>query len=401
MTKTKFFIINLFFYSILFPFLSIYPIGSDLQPIFIIVAILIIVFRYVKFFRRDIFLLSIALLSLFYFNYLTFDLSPFKGFGAYLSICISIFLLLTYEKIFNLNIFISVLKKSTIIYFISSIIFYIFPEIFTAFQLNFVRSINTLETGMSFRGISTYFTEPGLFGGHMAGLLVLFISLFENDIINFKKIFPYVLMIIIMIIMSKSGMGYLYLIFIGLYIIISNRKKVKIVVPIILLLSFLTSYNYESIIELNRGLSAIASLSDFSNLSDFSILKRIYDFLLGFFILFEYPFGMGVNFTQSNVVDIITSYPFLYNFYDTYKEIGFVSSTALFLAYYGLFLFLIIFYIVKRYKPRFINVFFALCFMSFSFSGAYPLIWILFIQDYVLSKFKTIKLVKIKSKMIN
>ena len=401
MTKTKFFIINLFFYSILFPFLSIYPIGSDLQPIFIIVAILIIVFRYVKFFRRDIFLLSIALLSLFYFNYLTFDLSPFKGFGAYLSICISIFLLLTYEKIFNLNIFISVLKKSTIIYFISSIIFYIFPEIFTAFQLNFVRSINTLETGMSFRGISTYFTEPGLFGGHMAGLLVLFISLFENGIINFKKIFPYVLMIIIMIIMSKSGMGYLYLIFIGLYIIISNRKKVKIVVPIILLLSFLTSYNYESIIELNRGLSAIASLSDFSNLSDFSILKRIYDFLLGFFILFEYPFGMGVNFTQSNVVDIITSYPFLYNFYDTYKEIGFVSSTALFLAYYGLFLFLIIFYIVKRYKPRFINVFFALCFMSFSFSGAYPLIWILFIQDYVLSKFKTIKLVKIKSKMIN
>ena len=380
----KLFLTRIFYYTIFFPFVSILPIGSDLQPVFIMVMFLIIGFKYINFSKKDSFLLFIAISSLCYFNFFTYSLTPFKGVGAYLSIFISLFFLMVYEKVFNITIFISVLKKTIIIFFFSSILFYLFPNIFSLFQLNFVRAVNTLDDGIGYRGISTYFTEPGLFGAHMVGLLVLLIGLFNKGLIQIKTCLVYGLMILIMIILSKSGMGYLYFLFIGLYIIFINRKKTKIVLPLIILFSVFSILKLDSILEFNRGLVALVSLSDYNNITDLSILKRVYDFFLGFFILVEHPFGMGVNFTQSKVVAVIKSSEFLRNFYNVNKEIGFVSSISLFFAYYGMFVIFLLIFLLKKYKPSFINMFYAFCFLSFSFSGAYPLIWVLLIQDYIL-----------------
>ena len=381
---SKSFLIHLFYYTIFFPFVSILPIGSDLQPVFIIIMFFIIGFKFINFSKKDSFLLFIAISSLCYFNFFTYSLIPFKGVGAYLSIFISLFFLMVYEKVFNITIFISVLKRTIIIYFFSSILFYLFPNIFSLFQLNFVRAVNTLDAGIGYRGISTYFTEPGLFGAHMVGLLVLLIGIFNKGLIQIKTCLVYGLMILIMIILSKSGMGYLYLFFIVLYIIFINRKKTKILLPLIISFSVLSVFKLKSILEFNRGIGALISLSDYNNITDLSILKRVYDFFLGFFILMEYPLGMGVNFTQSKVISIINSSEFLNNFYNVNRDIGFVSSISLFFAYYGVFTVFLLIFLLKKYKPSFINGFYFFCFLSFSFSGAYPIIWVLLIQDYVL-----------------
>ena len=381
---SKSFLIHLFYYTIFFPFVSILPIGSDLQPVFIIIMFFIIGLKFINFSKKDSFLLFIAISSLCYFNFFTYSLTPFKGVGAYLSIFISLFFLMVYEKVFNITIFISVLKKTIIIFFFSSILFYLFPNIFSLFQLNFVRAVNTLDDGIGYRGISTYFTEPGLFGAHMVGLLVLLIGLFNKGLIQIKTCLVYGLMILIMIILSKSGMGYLYLFFIVLYIIFINRKKTKIALPLIISFSVLSVYNLKSILEFNRGIGALMSLYDYNNITDLSILKRVYDFSLGFFILMEYPLGMGVNFTQSKVVSIINSSEFLNNFYNVNSDIGFVSSISIFFAYYGVLTVFLLIFLLKKYKPSLINVFYFFCFLSFSFSGAYPIIWVLLIQDYVL-----------------
>ena len=384
LNSTKYILTHFFYYTIFFPFVSIFPIGTDLQPIFIIIMILLIVLKYITFLQKDKYLIIIALASLIYFNPFSYDLIPFKGFGAYLSVFISLFFLLVYSKTFNKDIFITVLKRSIIIYFISSLIFNFFPDYFSAFQLNFVRAVNSIDSGISFRGISTYFTEPGLFGAHMVGLMVLIIGLFNNKLIKARVTITYVLMLTIMIILSKSGMGYLYLLFILFYFMYINKTKVKIIIPLILSLSYLTTFNFEYLLDLNRGISALFSFSDLSTLTDTSILKRVYDFILGFYILIEHPFGMGFNFDVSNVIEIIKSSSFLGNFYNINKKIGFVSSLSLFFAYYGIFTVLVLIYIIKKYKPTFLNAFFALAFLSFSFSGAYPLIWVLLVQEFVL-----------------
>ena len=57
---------------------------------------------------------------------------------------------------------------------------------FGNFQMNIVRNVNTLGSGIGFRGISTFSTEPGLFGGHMIGLFVILFCWLER-----YTFFPY------------------------------------------------------------------------------------------------------------------------------------------------------------------------------------------------------------------
>ena len=140
------FLIYLLYYSIFFPFVSIVPLDTDLQPVFVVCTILIILNKKITFYKKDMLFIFFAIISLLYFNYSKQDLIPFKGYGAYFSIFISIFFLLVYEKVFNFDIFISVLIRSIQIYFCSSILFYLFPNEFSIFFFFFFRAINALDT---------------------------------------------------------------------------------------------------------------------------------------------------------------------------------------------------------------------------------------------------------------
>lgn len=382
-------LIGVFYISIFFPFVSIYPIGTDLQPIFIILMSLLVVFKKVKFYKKDYTLIIFAFTSLIYLNPFSQTFIPFKGLGSYLSIFISLFLILILIRTFDLSLFISVVKKSILFYFVCSIIFLLFPIYFSEFQLIFVRSINTINEGIGFRGISTFFTEPGLFGGHMIAFLLIIIALFEKKIITKKESLIYGFMILFMLLASKSGMGYSYLTIVFAYIFYKNIKNVKTIIfsSVLLFIVFL-NLNLDLLIEANRGLTALISLSDYQNIQDNSILARLYNLFLGFYILIEYPFGLGFNYTTLILTELINSNQFLKNYYGTINEYGFVSSFSLLISYYGISIFILLIYMVKTYRTPLFYLFFSLLFLTFSFSAAYPMIWLLLILHYLLNQSK-------------
>ena len=87
---------------------------------------------------------------------------------------------------------------------------------------------NTNSVDFTYRGVSTLSTEPGLFGG----LLIFFLLIIDNTYNKLKinKINMYLLkaLVIIMLILTKSGTGYLYfIIYILLNLIFSQNKKIK------------------------------------------------------------------------------------------------------------------------------------------------------------------------------
>ncbi len=376
-------ILIFFYFTVLFPFVSLFPINTDLQPVFIILTIITAIFyhREISFGNNDLVLIIAGLLSLIYFNLFTPDLSLTKGFSSYVSLFTAMIFLLVFKKTFNLKIFISVFKISIMIYFISSLLFFFMPSFFTNFQSYLVRAINTADEGIGFRGISTYFTEPGLFGAHMVAFLVVLLNLYKKNIISSSSFRLFFLICLSMVLMSKSGMGYAY---ISVFILLAYWRNKFVIIPLILILFTLSYYNLDSIIEINRGFQSLEELSNLSSSTDNSILKRVYDFSLGIIVFTNNIFGLGVNADFSIVKDIIENNIYFSNYYSLWRPFGFVSSFSFYIVSYGIWFILLILFLLYNYRPSFINFIFFILFISFSFSGSYPIIWMMLIMNYLL-----------------
>ena len=78
-------LIGFFYFSIFFPFVSIYPIGTDLQPVFIILMSLLVVFKKVKFYKKDYPLVIFTFISLIYLNPFYQTFTPFTSFYTILN----------------------------------------------------------------------------------------------------------------------------------------------------------------------------------------------------------------------------------------------------------------------------------------------------------------------------
>lgn len=354
-----------------------------MQPVFIILTIITAIFyhREISFGNNDLVLIIAGLLSLIYFNLFTPDLSLTKGFSSYVSLFTAMIFLLVFKKTFNLKIFISVFKISIMIYFISSLLFFFMPSFFTNFQSYLVRAINTADEGIGFRGISTYFTEPGLFGAHMVAFLVVLLNLYKKNIISSSSFRLFFLICLSMVLMSKSGMGYAY---ISVFILLAYWRNKFVIIPLILILFTLSYYNLDSIIEINRGFQSLEELSNLSSSTDNSILKRVYDFSLGIIVFTNNIFGLGVNADFSIVKDIIENNIYFSNYYSLWRPFGFVSSFSFYIVSYGIWFILLILFLLYNYRPSFINFIFFILFISFSFSGSYPIIWMMLIMNYLL-----------------
>tara|TARA_B100000780_G_scaffold259775_1_gene211038 strand:+ start:5610 stop:6410 length:801 start_codon:yes stop_codon:yes gene_type:complete len=255
------------------------------------------------------------------------------------------------------------------------------PSFFTNFQSYLVRAINTADEGIGFRGISTYFTEPGLFGAHMVAFLVVLLNLYKKNIISSSSFRLFFLICLSMVLMSKSGMGYAY---ISVFILLAYWRNKFVIIPLILILFTLSYYNLDSIIEINRGFQSLEELSNLSSSTDNSILKRVYDFSLGIIVFTNNIFGLGVNADFSIVKDIIENNIYFSNYYSLWRPFGFVSSFSFYIVSYGIWFILLILFLLYNYRPSFINFIFFILFISFSFSGSYPIIWMMLIMNYLL-----------------
>jgi hypothetical protein len=363
------------FFAICFPFVSFYPIDTDVQPIYIGFILLFFLFNFNIFLKLSpyyIFLFFFSFISVFYINYFDYRANFFaiKGFGAHFSffsavLCFIYFrnqLVDNYYRIFNYIV---------VIYFLYSLFYLLFPILAINLQNYIIRTSNVDENNpFGYRGAAILSTEPGLFAGQMIFFLLLNEYYLTNLKINLKRYWFNFILLVFLILISKSGTGYLYF---STFIFL----KYKILRIPTLIFFFLFLFNSEINFEENRGLDAIMQLSNPDNLSDSSgIFKRLYDFSLGIFLFFNYPFGFGLN--NAHLIYKTVEFKNISLFTDN-GAYGFNSSLTFWIASYGsIFVFSYYLILLRINKPKFINLFFSFLFIIVSYSAAFPAIWILF-----------------------
>ena len=150
------------------------------------------------------------------------------------------------------------------------------------------------------------------------------------------------------------------------------------VFSLFILFNFLSQYEAH---EFGRGMEVLILLADPETLmkSDTSIMTRIVDLILSFQSIIQYPLGVGNGSVLEASKVIMLDSPFVQRFYDsTGKEFGLNSSFTYLTVAYGLFFWGYLAYLFLHFsKSNLACKFFALLYLSVSYSAAFPAIWIL------------------------
>lgn len=282
---------NILFITILFPYVSIYPLNTDIQPLVGIVSFTIILFlgyyKRLKVQNIDIFFFLITIYSLLSFGNNS-DYQLRKTIGLF-------FAFLIYLSAKNVKQYFSfkVFYYSVWIYFLGALVQIFANGIFNIIMIHFVRAI---KTDMSTRGITVFCTEPSFVA--WMGIFFIFILFFFKK--NYSQSIPkYKLYIVLsisifLIVASKSGTGILVGIsFLILYIFLKFKFLPKIILGSIFSLMLVLFVN--SNIHDGRGAALLKKVITSPNLIlyDSSAAVRFSQFYIGTLSLFENPLGTG------------------------------------------------------------------------------------------------------------
>ena len=375
---------KLFLIAALFPFVSFYPIGTDVQPLAGIFAILVIlkyIFNHATIKREFIFLIGISFIMIFYINPFEMDVVDIKW-GKSLSLFVGVVTIVAFfyaKKFFTIKIF----KYTVYSYFTFSILMLIQPDVFLEIQSHFVRHINSTNI-YGARGIATFSTEPGMFAGLLIAFLILNDYFLNFDKQSKKSYILHVLLIVIMLYLTKSGTGYLYFL---IYLFIKSwslkNKKFKYSLYMIGIILIYILYNINISHDVSRGLYVIKELLHNPMeyiLRDQSIFTRVIAFTIGIQSILYYPFGVGISDVHMHVWMIIEGSQFLMSFpkFEVGGNTYLVSAFSNLTVRYGLFWWALFYYLFFRISnTSLIARIFAIIFITFSYSAAFPLIWIL------------------------
>ncbi|MDN3614825.1 hypothetical protein ACFFUS_17360 [Vibrio gallaecicus] len=367
-----------------FPFVSPYPIESDIQPLAGIFASLIVVKEVLFKNKINAILLVVILTPIFLLVYnnpfssdITIDLGKLVSltFGAF--IIVGFYYSkesLTSAFFFNVVTF----------YFVFTLLLLLFTGPMIEIQNLVIR--NTNASDFTYRGVTTLVTEPGLFGGLLVFFLIVCDFLYDKGAMNNKTKSISYLMIMFMLLMTKSGTGYLYFIlFIGFKYFSGSYKLIYK----ILTLSFI-AFAICSLIflgdkiepgSLGRGVDILLRISNPATLieGDSSILTRVVDFYLGLVSIFHYPFGVGNSATLFESKNLMIETPFVKDFYSSSgKDFGVNSSFTVLTISYGVIFWIYMTFLLFYFSRSSLNAkFFSFLYLSVSYSAAFPAIWIL------------------------
>lgn len=374
---------KIFLICCFFPFVSPYPIGSDTQPLAGVVAAIIVLRTLVKereFNKNLLIILCVPILLLCYNNISSESLS--LDFGKVLSLSFGALIIVGFfhsRECLTSKLFTTIVT----IYFVVTILLLLFTAPMIELQNHVIR--NTNASDFSYRGVAALATEPGLFGGLLVFFFIISDYLYENGKLTQKNKFIVNAMLFFMLLMTKSGTGYLYFIlFFGLkYLLGEYRIKHKIIV---LLASALTLISLIILIptlegsSLGRGASILHQLSDPKALQDdASISTRVVNMWLGLVSITHYPVGVGNAAALDAAKELMLVTPFVKNFYDvTGKDFGINSSFAYLTIAYGVIFWGYLLFLLSYFsKSHATWKCFALLYLSVSYSAAFPAIWIL------------------------
>lgn len=381
--SSDFLLANLFFLCCLFPFISIFPINSDVQPTAAIVAAIFFILKILKtgkISKSSVFLILITLLAFLYINPLAAISAELGKLFALVCAIFTFIFIKQYNEYFSSKLFSIAIK----IYFILSMLSLIFPSQLVTFQSLFVRNMNVTEFG--YRGISTLSTEPGLFGGLLVGIFAVNIYFFFSERITKSAFFLNLVQVLIMIGLTKSGTGYAYLMLFLIFFFFVRRYNLKRVFKVFLIafilfgFSFSISFKNIDVEKLGRGVDTFVKLSSQPELliADRSIAYRLYAVRVSILSFLDSPFGVGHGNVEFKSQKIVEQHPSLNHFYGSYGErFHPVSSFGFYLTAYGIFFLLPIIYLLfsSLATPSFKIL--SLIYMLFSYSFAFPMTWLL------------------------
>lgn len=378
-------ITGLFYLSCLFPFVSPVPIETDVQPLFIVFAIIMIANQawYVGLSKDKYFLIAVPLIFLIYIDT---GREYRVDIGKTVSLVAGVLTYIATTKINNKQAF-SLVKIAALVYFCFSCLIFMNTEVFLGIQKYFVRAINVADmANLDYRGTPTLATEPGLLGGLLVFLLIQLRYYGRMANASAQEMLAYGVAIVLTIVMTKSGTGYFYLLiflmlsyghriarnrYVGLGLLAAVLTVLVLVVPII------------ANLELNnRGVEILITLVSGGDLdADTSVLRRLYDLRIGIASLLDYPFGVGINGVSATVNELAVRYNLLRE-QDFAGDISLVSGLSYYFVSYGLFgvLFILYLFLFDSRAPLLHKVF-ALIYLSASYSPAFPAIWILLSQE--------------------
>ena len=375
--NTKLDLRQLLFLSILLPFASPFPIPTDTQPLAFGIS-LILLLRSKKLPTNAIYLLFLGAGTLVYFSIYGDPLT--NRIGQYLAlfsgICIFVVVRMNYA-FFRVEI----LKFAIWVYFLFSLGLIFLPNIFYNLQMKFVRGINVdVDEMFGYRGLSTLAPEPGLLGGTLVFILITLRLFFDNGYFTKKSYAFYSILVTTVIILTKSGTGYLYFLIYAFYIFVfktSYKIKIFLIFATALIIS-ISNISILNLFENNRGFDAIWIIFSFGNLLlDTSIYGRLMDIYIGLVSLVNSPLGFGINNLTTGTDEIVDKSALIYDYYGE-GSVGLVSGLSILFVGYGLYTALIlslIFFFTK--KIPWFNKFYALLLLTVSFSPAFPPIYFL------------------------
>lgn len=398
-------LIELCLFFLLTPFVSPWPIGSDTQPFFVILIILIF-FKDKRNIRLNLYSFLYVLWGLILFNFALIDLSfeSLKISIPYLFVPLIFQFFVTYFHKITPKLIEKVLYFQVFGFLLQILTPYIYKPI-ASLILRVVKE--SVAQGRAFTGFST---EAGHITGLIFSYLVLILLIspkYENQRMLRKHLF--ICLSLILLSLSGTTISYIFLTLIFItfcYIlkflkfivnfktIVKIRKDFFLYFPLLTILGYFTIINYQKLYNFpfTKRFSGILNYlaNDPSNLffADLSIATRTISLLTGFISLFRYPLG---SFSDANsTFSEIASSIFGYQSFDL--SAGNVSSFSEALIVSGFIHLIFIILIISqslRYsknKLEIFTVFLGIFLHIFSFGTIFPLTW-LFISYPLIIKF--------------
>ena len=384
---TKSFFVNAFFFFSLMPYVSPFPLGSDIQVLtgFVGYLIMLVLLLKDKFIldKRELLILGLGIFFIFYINLdePTYQfrkaIGPIYGFGIY-------YVTKNYNKYFNIK----VLTWVILIYLIAGMTQYFSSGLFNSTFENFIRMAK--YTANSTRGLTSLTPEPSFLGTICIYILIIqdwFYKNISKDRYYYYRLFTCVLIILL----SKSGGGYILLFLFIVYKSLGFFKRYWHLMILFTTLFFVVIANIDRDLG-NKGLSDLVgilkSTSPKQLLGVSSLANRVNPILVGINGAFEKPLGRGSGSftTQAKVVYLNNKLQEIYpqqirdKLYAEISEDS-VSTFGKYVFEYGIFFLLYLFLVLIGLNFKETGLFIVFVVMTgllFSLPIVYPPIWLVF-----------------------
>lgn len=389
---SKQFFIDIFLFFSLMPYVSPVPLGSDIQIVtgflgYIIIFVLLLKDRFLMD-KREI---LIFFISLFFLLYINFDeptyqfrkaIGPIYSFGIY-------FIAKYYNKYFKLRILDIVL----IIYFVGALTQYLSPGLFNLTFEHFIR-MSKYSAEVTYRGVASLTPEPSFLG-----IICVFILIIQdwyykkNDLIRDKSYYIRVLVCIFLVIISKSGAGYILLFLFGASKSFSHVKKYWFPLTLVVVIGIFVIVNTDRISN-NKGLSDLVMILKSSSPKDLlrvsSLSNRVNPIIVGITGAIEEPLGRGSGsfttqarevYLRNGLEEIYPPGAYLRGKLLQEISVDSVSTFGKYIFEYGIFFLLYLFLIfagLNFRKAGAFSVFLIMTSLLFALPIVYPPLWLIF-----------------------